>query len=69
MGPELSRILMGAGVLLLAVGAALHFFPGLGRLPGDILWRKGNFTFYFPLATGLLISVILTLILNFLRRH
>jgi hypothetical protein len=58
-------ILMGAallvaGVLLLFVGR-LHL--PLGRLPGDILYRGKNTTFYFPLATSILLSVLLTLIL------
>ena len=71
MGPELGKILMVVGGVLLSVGAvlALNLFPWLGRLPGDIVWRKDNFTFYFPLATGLLISLIVTLILNFFKRH
>jgi hypothetical protein len=43
--------------------------PWLGRLPGDIHYHRGNFTFYFPLATSLLLSVVLTLILYFLGRR
>lgn len=39
--------------------------PGVGKLPGDIFIKKGNFSFYFPLATCVLISLFLTLILNF----
>ena len=66
---ELSKMLVFAGGLLLVLGLALKFFPWFGRLPGDIVWRKDNFTFYFPLATGLLISLIVTLILNFFKRH
>ncbi|MFH1783124.1 MAG: DUF2905 domain-containing protein [Candidatus Omnitrophota bacterium] len=42
--------------------------PWLGRLPGDILIKKDNFTFYFPLTTSILISVILTLIFIFIGR-
>jgi hypothetical protein len=52
--------LLVAGVLLLFVGR-LHL--PLGRLPGDILYRGKNTTFYFPLATSILLSVLLTLIL------
>ncbi len=63
---DIGRILMVFGVILLALGAFLtfsgRFFP-FGRLPGDILIRRGNFTFYFPLATSLLLSVVLTLVL------
>ena len=54
-----------AGVVLLLVGRV----PWIGRLPGDIHFQRGNFTFYFPLATSLLLSVVLTLILYFLGRR
>ncbi|MFA5262073.1 MAG: DUF2905 domain-containing protein [Candidatus Omnitrophota bacterium] len=42
--------------------------PGLGRLPGDVIVKKGNFTFYAPLTTCILISGILTFILMLIRR-
>ena len=41
---------------------------GLGRLPGDILIQKENFTFYFPLGTMVLLSIILSIVVNFLKR-
>jgi len=53
-----------AGVIFLAAGK----IPGLGRLPGDIDLRRGNFSFYFPLTTCLLVSLILSLIFNFFSR-
>src|SRR2546430_17604047 len=53
------------GVVLMLVGRV----PCLGRLPGDIHIRRGNWTFYFPLATSLLLSVVLTLILWILGRR
>jgi hypothetical protein len=56
----LGAALLLAGILLLVVGR-LHL--PLGRLPGDILYRGKNTTFYFPLATSILLSVLLTLIL------
>jgi hypothetical protein len=56
----LGAALLFAGVLLLLVGR-LHL--PLGRLPGDILYRGKNTTFYFPLATSILLSILLTLIL------
>jgi hypothetical protein len=56
----LGAALLFAGVLLLLVGR-LHL--PLGRLPGDILYRGKNTTFYFPLATSILLSVLLTVIL------
>jgi hypothetical protein len=51
--------------LLFSVGAKL---PWLGRLPGDIYIQRGNFTFYFPLATCVLLSLIITLVLYLFRR-
>jgi len=63
----MGRTLMAIGALLLVVGGAIalieRFLPGLGRLPGDIIIRRGNFTFYFPLATSILASLGLTLLL------
>jgi len=41
----------------------------VGRLPGDISFRRGNFSFYFPLATSILASIVLTLIMMFLGRR
>lgn len=61
----LGTLLIGVGVLVVVVGK----IPGLGRLPGDILIRKGDFTFYFPLATCLVISVILTLLFSLFGRR
>jgi len=62
---------MLAGALLLVLGALLAFgpkLPGIGRLPGDFVFRRGSFTFYFPLATSILLSVLLTLLLSLFRR-
>jgi hypothetical protein len=67
---ELGRLLLGAGALLAAIGAALlalSRFSGWGRLPGDIMVKRGHFTFYVPLATSLLASVILTLLVALAR--
>jgi len=61
---DLGKIIMIIGAVLLVIGAALYFqksIPFLGKLPGDILIKKENFTFYFPLATSLLLSLLLTL--------
>jgi len=68
---ELGKTLMLIGVVLLAIGAGLYFlkgFPFLGKLPGDILVQKKNFTFYFPLATSLLLSLLLTLFFYLFRK-
>jgi hypothetical protein len=67
----LGKWLVGVGFLIVLAGVALQFLPRipyLGRLPGDILIKRDNFTFYFPLATCLVISVALTLIAHFFGR-
>jgi hypothetical protein len=68
----MGRTLMVIGALLLAVGGVVwaveRFFPGLGRLPGDIVIQRENFTFYFPLATSILLSLGLSLLLWLLRK-
>ena len=64
---EAAKTLIGIGFLLMVAGVLLSLFgkiPGLGKLPGDWYFRKGDFTFYFPLATCLLLSLVLTAILN-----
>ena len=58
-------LIVGLGLILLLAGRV----PWIGRLPGDIYIRRGNWTFYFPLATSLIISLILTLILWWLGRR
>jgi hypothetical protein len=68
----IGRFLLVVGFMVAALGALLMLagkVPWLGRLPGDILVKKRHFTFYFPLATSLLISVVLSLLLWFLGRR
>jgi hypothetical protein len=63
---ELAKGLILLGAVLIAVGLILLFFqkiPFLGRLPGDILVKRGNFTFSFPLATSIVVSLLISLIL------
>ena len=63
---DLGKFLVIAGLLLVALGLMLWtgFGKGwVGRLPGDIHYTRGNFTFYFPVVTGLVVSLILTLFL------
>jgi len=66
------RALILAGLILLAAGVLISFAPKLptwlGRLPGDIAFKRGNFSFYFPLATCLLLSAVLSFILWLLRK-
>lgn len=64
-----SLILMG--LVIVVLGGMLWLFSGvpfLGRLPGDIYIRRGNFTFYFPIVTCILLSIVFSLILALLRR-
>jgi hypothetical protein len=64
-------MLIVAGLVIAAAGALLLLsgkVPWLGRLPGDFLIRREKFTFYFPLATSLLISLILSVILWLFRK-
>jgi hypothetical protein len=68
---ELGRLLIIVGVILVIVGAAFLLapkLPWLGRLPGDLSYQRGNFSFYLPLGTCILISIILTLIFWLFRR-
>jgi hypothetical protein len=68
---ELGKLLMIAGLLLACVGALLWSGAGrgwLGRLPGDIHFGRGNFSFHFPVVTCLLLSLLLTLILRLLKK-
>ncbi|MGA2107059.1 MAG: DUF2905 domain-containing protein [Syntrophorhabdales bacterium] len=67
----LGRMLIVLGIIILAVGLILLFvprIPHIGRLPGDIYVKKDSFTFYFPLTTCVIISLILTLIFWIFRR-
>jgi hypothetical protein len=70
--PEVGKLILGVGVLLVIVGLVIWRVPGalnwFGKLPGDIAIQKGNFSFYFPLASCVLISVILSLLLWLFRR-
>jgi len=70
-GRTMGRMLVGIGLLLTVVGGVILLverIPGLGRLPGDIIVERKNFTFYFPLATSILVSVVLSLFFWLFRR-
>jgi len=64
----MGKFLVFAGAVLMAVGVAVWAGVPLGRLPGDFMVRRGPVTFYFPLVTSIIISVVLTLLLMFFRR-
>ncbi|MGE5129548.1 MAG: DUF2905 domain-containing protein [Sphingomonadaceae bacterium] len=66
----MQRLLIAIGVLLVAVGLAWPWISrlGLGRLPGDIHIHRDGFDFYFPLTTGIVISVVVSLVLWLLRK-
>ncbi len=67
----LGRMLIVLGIIIVAVGLVLLFapkIPHIGRLPGDIYVKKDSFTFYFPLTTCIIISLILTLVFWIFRR-
>jgi len=65
-----AKTLIALGVGIAVLGILLYFGGkiGVGRLPGDIYIRKGSFSFYFPVATCILASIVLTLIFSFFRR-
>ncbi len=67
----LGKLLILVGVLIVIIGLLLlvgEKIPWVGRLPGDILIKRERFTFYFPLATSILISIILTLLFTLFRK-
>ncbi len=69
--PGIGKYLIVLGLIIAAIGVVFTFagkLPWLGRLPGDIYVKRENFTFYFPLATSILISIILSFILWLFRR-
>jgi hypothetical protein len=69
---SLGRLLLLFGVILVVLGGLLFLagkLPFLGRLPGDIVIERKNFTFYFPLATSILLSILLTLLLSLFGRR
>jgi hypothetical protein len=68
---SLGKLLIIAGLIMAALG--LLFLGGaklgMGRLPGDIFIQKGNFSFYFPIVTSIVLSIILTIFLSFISRR
>jgi hypothetical protein len=69
---DIGKMLIIFGVASIVIGGILMLsgkVPWIGRLPGDILVQKKNFTFYFPLATSVIISILLTLIFWLLKKR
>ncbi|MFA5088415.1 MAG: DUF2905 domain-containing protein [Candidatus Omnitrophota bacterium] len=69
---ESGKILVFIGLMLILIGGVMMLtgrLPGVGKLPGDIFIKRGNFFFYFPLATSLLLSLILTFIFFLIHRR
>lgn len=66
----MQRLLIGLGIALLVLGLAWPWLGrlGLGRLPGDILVRREGFTFYFPITTSILVSVVVSILVWLFRR-
>ena len=64
----MGKLLVYLGLGITALGLLVMLGVPFGRLPGDIVVRRGSVSFYFPLATSIVISILLTLILSFFRR-
>jgi hypothetical protein len=64
----LGKLLIVVGLVVAGVGLLVSAGLPLGRLPGDFVVRRQNFTFYFPLGTSILVSVVLTVLFALLRR-
>jgi hypothetical protein len=65
---EMGKTLLLVGLGIAALGLVVMLGVPIGRLPGDFYVRRGNFSFYFPLATSIILSILLTLLLAFFRR-
>jgi hypothetical protein len=63
------KTLIVIGLLIAGAGLLMTLGLPIGRLPGDFTVRRGNFSFYFPLATSIVVSILLTLLFTFLGRR
>ncbi|HET7770265.1 MAG TPA: DUF2905 domain-containing protein [Chloroflexota bacterium] len=69
---SMGRMVIILGLIVVAIGALMLLagrLPFLGRLPGDIAVQRGNWSFYFPLATSIVLSLVLTVVLNLFARR
>ena len=64
----MGKLLVYLGLGITALGVLIMLGVPFGRLPGDFMVRRGSFSFYFPLATSIIISILLTVILSLFRR-
>jgi Protein of unknown function (DUF2905) len=64
----MAKTLVVIGLGIAALGLVMMLGVPFGRLPGDFVVRRGNFSFYFPLATSIVVSILLTLLMAFFRR-
>ena len=65
----MGRLLIIVGLVIVVVGVVVNLGLPIGRLPGDMTFRRGNATFYFPLATSIIASLLLTLLMMLLGRR
>jgi hypothetical protein len=65
---RMGKLLIIIGLSIAALGVLISVGVPFGRLPGDFVVRRGSFTFYFPLATSVVLSIVLTLLFAWLRR-
>jgi len=72
MNQDMGKYIVFIGLGIILIGVAIYFFHDklhwIGRMPGDIRFEKGNFRFYFPIATMILCSIVLTFIIWLIRR-
>ena len=69
---NLGKILITIGIFIITIGILVVLvgkIPCIGKLPGDFFWRGKNVSFYFPVTTSILISILLTVILWLINRH
>jgi hypothetical protein len=68
---SIGKFFIIAGIVIIAIGILLTFFnkiPFIGKMPGDIIIKRENFTFYFPIVTSIILSIILTLIFYLINK-
>jgi uncharacterized membrane-anchored protein YitT (DUF2179 family) len=72
MDQQTGKYILIVGVIIVVAGILIYFFHDyfkwIGRLPGDIRVERGNFKFYFPLATMIILSLVLTILINIFKR-